>query len=106
MTAARFRDRPGATRPGTGHGTRWLRRRWRTRAPPSGRRVGAYNTTYEGGTPCTLNNPCEVAPDGITHVETGAAYAQQTWWIYTCLTNRAIDLNKSGCLLPKPVKQH
>jgi len=71
----------------------------------TGEVVGANNTTYEGGTPCTLDNPCEVAPDGTTHVETGAAYAQQTWWIYTCLTNRTIDLTKAGCQLPKPAKR-
>jgi hypothetical protein len=32
-----------------------------------------------------------------------AAYGQQTWWLYTCLTaSRTIDLNKAGCELPKP----
>jgi Trypsin-like peptidase domain len=73
----------------------------------TGQVVGANNTGYEGGTPCTFDNPCEVAPDGTTHVEPGAAYAQQTWWITTCVTAaRTIDLDKAGCLLPKPAKRH
>lgn len=71
----------------------------------TGRVVGANNTAYSGGTACSLNNPCEVAADGTTHVETGAAYGQQTWWIHTCLTaGRSLDLSKAGCLLPKPTK--
>lgn len=71
----------------------------------TGQVVGANNTAYSDGTPCSLNNPCEVAADGTTHVETGAAYGQQTWWIYTCLTaGRTLDLNQAGCLLPKPAK--
>jgi len=69
----------------------------------SGQVVGINNTGYEGGTPCTLDNPCEVDQNGNTHVETGAAYGQQTWWFYTCITaTHSIDLNRSGCLLPKP----
>ena len=36
-----------------------------------------------------------------------AAYGQQTWWLYTCLTaTRTIDLNKAGCELPKPAARH
>ena len=55
----------------------------------------------------TINNPCEVDADGTITVDHGAAYGQQTWWLYTCLTaNRTIDLNKSGCELPKPARRH
>jgi Trypsin-like peptidase domain len=72
----------------------------------TGQVVGANNTAYSGGAPCSLNNPCEVAPDGTTHVEDGAAYGQQTWWLYTCLTaTRSIDLNRPGCRLPRPAKR-
>ena len=54
-----------------------------------------------------MNNPCEVDADGNITVDQGAAYGQQTWWIYTCLTaTRTIDLNKSGCQLPKPARRH
>jgi V8-like Glu-specific endopeptidase len=65
--------------------------------------VGANNTGNEDGERCTLNNPCEVDENGNVTVEKGAAYGQQTWWFYTCLTtDHKLDLNKSGCLLPKP----
>ncbi|MFI7064480.1 serine protease [Kribbella sp. NPDC050124] len=69
----------------------------------NGEVIGVNNTGNEDGERCTVNNPCEVDADGNITVDQGAAYGQQTWWIYTCLTaNRAIDLNKSGCQLPKP----
>jgi hypothetical protein len=67
----------------------------------TGQVVGINNTRYENGTPCTLNNPCEADANGNTHVETGAAYGQQSWWLYTCITaQHTIDLNRPGCLLP------
>lgn len=73
----------------------------------TGEVIGINNTGNEDGEQCTVNNPCEVDADGNVTVEQGAAYGQQTWWLYTCLTaNRAIDLNKSGCQLPKPARRH
>lgn len=64
--------------------------------------VGVNNTGNESGRRCTTNNPCEVDEDGNVTVERGAAYGQQTYWIYSCLTEqRTIDLDKSGCQLPK-----
>lgn len=73
----------------------------------TGEMIGINNTGNEDGERCTVNNPCEVDADGNVTVDQGAAYGQQTWWLYTCLTaNRAIDLNKSGCELPKPARRH
>ncbi|MFG1906219.1 serine protease [Kribbella sp. NPDC048928] len=73
----------------------------------SGEMIGINNTGNEDGERCTVNNPCEVDADGNVTVDQGAAYGEQTWWLYTCLTtDRAIDLNKSGCELPKPARHH
>ncbi|MEV5965895.1 serine protease [Kribbella sp. NPDC051952] len=69
----------------------------------TGEVIGVNNTGNEDGEQCTLNNPCEVDENGNITVDQGAAYGQQTWWLYTCLTaTRTIDLNKSGCELAKP----
>jgi V8-like Glu-specific endopeptidase len=73
----------------------------------TGEVIGVNNTGNEDGQQCKINNPCEVDADGNVTVDQGAAYGQQTWWLYTCLTaNRTIDLNKSGCELPKPARRH
>jgi V8-like Glu-specific endopeptidase len=73
----------------------------------TGEVIGVNNTGNEDGQQCTLNNPCEVDANGNITVDQGAAYGQQTWWLYTCLTaTRTIDLNKSGCELPKPARRH
>ncbi|WP_405071417.1 serine protease [Kribbella sp. NBC_01510] len=73
----------------------------------TGEVIGINNTGNEDGERCTVNNPCEVDADGNVTVEQGAAYGQQTWWLYTCLTaTRTIDLNKAGCELPKPAARH
>ncbi|GAA1608302.1 MULTISPECIES: S1 family peptidase [Kribbella] len=72
----------------------------------TGEMIGINNTGNEDGERCTVNNPCEVDADGNVTVDQGAAYGEQTWWLYTCLTaDRAIDLNKSGCELPKPTRR-
>ena len=72
----------------------------------TGEVIGVNNTGNEDGQQCTINNPCEVDADGNVTVDQGAAYGQQTWWLYTCLTaNRTIDLNRSGCELPKPARR-
>ncbi|MEO7260878.1 MAG: serine protease [Jatrophihabitantaceae bacterium] len=66
--------------------------------------VGINNTANEGGEACELNNPCEVNSDGSVTAIKGAGYGQETYWFTTCLTGRnTIDLNKAGCLLPKPL---
>ncbi|WP_405056135.1 serine protease [Kribbella sp. NBC_01505] len=69
----------------------------------TGEVIGVNNTGNEDGGRCTMNNPCEVDGAGNITVDQGAAYGQQTWWFYTCLSaTRTIDLNKAGCLLQKP----
>jgi hypothetical protein len=69
----------------------------------TGQIVGINNTGNDDGEMCTLNNPCEVDANGTTHAYRGQSYGEQTYWFTTCLTStRAIDLNKSGCLLTKP----
>ena len=69
----------------------------------SGEVVGINNTGNDDGQMCTLNNPCEVLPDGTTTATLGQTYGQQTYWFTTCLTStRAIDLNLPGCLLTRP----
>jgi hypothetical protein len=70
----------------------------------SGQIVGINNTGNDNGQMCTLNNPCEVAANGTTAAHQGQSYGQETYWFTTCLTSaNAIDLDKAGCLLPKPL---
>jgi hypothetical protein len=67
----------------------------------SGKIVGINNTANEDGESCTLNNPCEVNSHGTTRAVKGEGYAQETYWITTCLTrHNTLNLNKAGCLLP------
>jgi hypothetical protein len=69
----------------------------------TGELVGINNTANDDGQVCTLNNPCEVNPDGTTTAMRGLRYGQETYWFTTCLTaGRRIDLNRSGCLLTRP----
>jgi Zn-dependent metalloprotease len=66
----------------------------------SGEVVGINNTGNEDGAMCTLNNPCEVAPDGTTTAHQGQSYGQQTYVINTCInSSRALDLTLTGCKL-------
>jgi hypothetical protein len=66
----------------------------------SSQQVGINNTGNDDGASCTLNNPCEVDPDGTIHVHQGQSYGQQTYWFTTCLSaTNGIDLTKPGCLL-------
>jgi Trypsin-like peptidase domain len=69
----------------------------------SGQIVGINNTGNDDGQMCTLNNPCEVAPDGTTVAYEGQSYGEQTFWFTTCLSrHRTINLKIRGCLLTKP----
>ncbi|GAB1692763.1 S1 family peptidase [Krasilnikovia sp. M28-CT-15] len=69
----------------------------------TGELIGINNTGNEDGERCTLNNPCEVSPNGEVTVLKGRNYGQQTYWFTTCLnSSQAIDLTVSGCLLTKP----
>ncbi len=65
--------------------------------------VGVNNTGNESGKLCTNNNPCEIDVNGNKKVLKGRGYAQQTYWVYSCLNEEFdIDLSKQGCNLPKP----
>jgi len=69
----------------------------------TGELVGINNTANESGQSCTLDNPCEVNPDGTTTAVLNRRYGQETYWITTCVTaNRTINLNQVGCLLTRP----
>ena len=62
--------------------------------------VAINNTVNESGENCTINNPCEVDVNGNVSSNLGFSYAQQTYWIYSCLADdRSIDLNTQGCML-------
>jgi len=64
--------------------------------------IGVNNSGNESGRRCTDNNPCEVDEYGEVLVLRGARYGQQTFNVYTCLTEtREFSLNRAGCLLPK-----
>lgn len=67
----------------------------------SGKIVGVVNTANDGGTACTLNNPCEKNPDGSTISVTGRAYGLPTSAFWSCLSNGNIDLTIPGCKLFK-----
>lgn len=65
--------------------------------------IGINNTGNDDGERCTMNNPCEVSTDGTITVRQGLSYGQQTYTVYSCLTDKfAFDFKKAGCKLPKP----
>lgn len=69
----------------------------------TGKVVAVNNTGNEDGEQCTDNNPCEVAEDGTVTVRQGINYAQQTYNMVPCIgPGNQIDLNRTGCALPKP----
>jgi V8-like Glu-specific endopeptidase len=64
--------------------------------------IAINNTGNEDGERCTLNNPCEIDDKGQVTYHQGYSYGEQTYWIYSCLTDAGdIDLSKTGCLLPQ-----
>lgn len=64
--------------------------------------VGVNNTGNQSGQRCRMNNPCEVDKEGRVTVKKGINYGQQTYWFYSCLTaDFKINLNRTGCQLPK-----
>jgi hypothetical protein len=69
---------------------------------PGGRRVLAVNNTLnEDGRRCARDNPCEESRRGRISVHHGRGYAQQTWWLTTCVRrDRSFDPDKRGCRLP------
>ncbi|MEU9087619.1 serine protease [Streptomyces sp. NPDC048357] len=69
----------------------------------TGKVVAVNNTGNEDGGRCTVNNPCEVDQNGNVTVRQGINYAQETYTIVPCIApGNKIDLNRPGCLLPKP----
>ncbi|MEU4062602.1 serine protease [Streptomyces wedmorensis] len=69
----------------------------------TGKVVAVNNTGNESGESCTVNNPCEVDQNGTVTVRQGINYAQQTYTLVPCIgPGNVIDLNRAGCLLPKP----
>ncbi|MFE9169528.1 trypsin-like serine peptidase [Streptomyces kebangsaanensis] len=69
----------------------------------TGKVVAVNNTGNEDGARCTVNNPCEVDASGNITVRKGINYAQQTYQIPACFAaGNQLDLNRSGCTLPKP----
>ena len=57
-----------------------------------------------GGSPRCTFSLCEKSRDGDISVHPHRRYAQQTWWLTTCVgADRRLDLDLPGCLLPKPV---
>ncbi|MFE0641045.1 serine protease [Streptomyces sp. NPDC058877] len=69
----------------------------------TGKVVAVNNTGNESGESCTLNNPCEIDENGNVTVRQGINYAQETYTIVPCIgAGNVIDLNRAGCLLPKP----
>jgi len=69
----------------------------------TGEVIAINNTGNEDGKSCTMNNPCEVDPDGNITVIHGRGYGQQTYWLYSCLNEqKQFDLSVPGCIMPKP----
>jgi hypothetical protein len=69
----------------------------------SGEVVGINSTSNRDGGRCTLDNPCEMSRDGVITARKATAYGTQTYWLTTCVAaGNKIDLDRPGCLLPRP----
>ncbi|MFI8190934.1 trypsin-like serine peptidase [Streptomyces sp. NPDC085946] len=69
----------------------------------TGRVVAVNNTGNEDGGRCTVNNPCEIDPNGTVTVRQGINYAQQTYPLAACFgADSKLELSAAGCTLPKP----
>ncbi|MFF4030009.1 serine protease [Streptomyces sviceus] len=69
----------------------------------TGKVVAVNNTGNEDGQRCTENNPCEVDANGNVTVREGINYAQEIYNIPACFTTgNQLNLNASGCTLPRP----
>ncbi|MER6168032.1 S1 family peptidase [Streptomyces violaceorubidus] len=68
-----------------------------------GRIVAINNTSNHDGGQCTLDNPCEMARNGTITTHQGIGYATQTYWLTTCVVpGNRLELDRPGCLLPRP----
>lgn len=64
--------------------------------------VAVNNTGNDSGEKCTENNPCEIDENGNIYFEAGLSYAQESYWVYSCLNaQRDFDILMPGCVLPK-----
>jgi hypothetical protein len=56
------------------------------------------------GSPCALNNPCEIEADGnVKTAPKDQNYVHFVHQLYSCLdVSRSLDLDVPGCLLAKP----
>src|SRR5690606_36824332 len=60
--------------------------------------IAVNNSANESGRSCTMNNPCEIDETGDLLVLRGAKYGQQTYNVYSCLTdNKEFSLSQRGC---------
>ena len=65
--------------------------------------VGVNNTSNEGETDCSINNPCEQDENRNITVKKGYSYGQQIYQFYACLTmDFDIDTSIETCELTKP----
>lgn len=65
--------------------------------------IGVNNTGFEGGEPCTVNNPCEVDEQGQVTTIADGSYGQQTLHLYSCIDEGfGLDLSREDCALPVP----
>lgn len=65
--------------------------------------VAVNNTINESGAKCEENNPCEIAADGTVFAAKGYAYAQNTFWLYSCRNAAGLfDVKADSCGLLKP----
>jgi len=71
--------------------------------PTTGKIVGILSATNTAGQVCTLDNPCEVMPDGTRLAFNGRSYGSRTSMIPGCLTAAGdLDLAATTCKLTKP----
>jgi hypothetical protein len=62
--------------------------------------VGINNTGNDNGEKCTMDNPCEIDERGNVNVILHASYAQETFWLYSCINEqRQFDLSIPSCVL-------
>ncbi|MGZ3723069.1 MAG: trypsin-like peptidase domain-containing protein [Bdellovibrionales bacterium] len=62
--------------------------------------IGINNTGNENGQRCTDNNPCEIDQNGNVTYQKGYNYAEETYWIYSCLDSSGqINVSTAGCML-------
>jgi Trypsin-like peptidase domain len=70
--------------------------------PPPACASGSLCSRSDRALDCSISL-CERTAGGRVSLHPHRRYGQQTWWLSTCVgADRALDLDRSGCLLPKP----